>query len=217
MSRRKLDGVSGGSEDRSGSWVVRVRPILPHVCHGLKQDTTDPTWQEIVKSKANHLKAQELDQLLKVLESHDAMWSVRLGKIQTVDHHIPTTGPPISSQPYRAGPQALEQIDTEIQRMLKMDVIEPATSPWSSPIVLIPKPDGSIRFCIDYRKLNAVTDKDSYSLPRIDDCLDSLGDARYFSTLDANCGYRQIGVAPADKEKTTFTSPTIEDCISSSE
>ena len=145
------------------------------------------------------------------------MWSGRLGKIQTVDHHIPTTGTPISSQPYRAGPQAREQIDTEIQRMLKMDVIEPATSPWSSPIVLIPKPDGSIRFCIDYRKLNAVTDKDSYSLPRIDDCLDSLGDARYFSTLDANCGYRQIGVAPADKEKTTFTSPTIEDCISSSE
>jgi Reverse transcriptase (RNA-dependent DNA polymerase)/RNase H-like domain found in reverse transcriptase len=87
-----------------------------------------------------------------------------------------------------------------------MDVIEAATSPWSSPIVLIPKPDGSIRFCIDYRKLNAATEKDSSALPRIDDCLNSLGGARYFTTLDSNCGYWKIGVAPADRDKTTFTS-----------
>jgi hypothetical protein len=90
-------------------------------------------------------------------------WGGRIGKIQTMDHRIPTTCPPISSQPYRAVPHAREQIDAEIQHMFKMDFIEPATSPWSSPIVLIPEPDGSIRFCIDYRKFNAVTEKDSYS------------------------------------------------------
>jgi hypothetical protein len=107
---------------------------------------TDTTWQGIVKAKASHLKAQEFEQLLKVLESHDPSLGGLIGKIQTVDHHVPTTGPPISSQPYRAGPQAREQIDAKIQRMFKMDVIEPATSPWSSQIVLIPKPDGSISF-----------------------------------------------------------------------
>jgi Reverse transcriptase (RNA-dependent DNA polymerase) len=90
--------------------------------------------------------------------------------------------------------------------MLDMDVIEPASGPWSAPVVLIPKPDGTIWFCIDYRKLNAVMEKDSYALPRVDDCLDSLGDARYFSTLDANCGYWQIDVKEADREKTAFTS-----------
>jgi hypothetical protein len=149
---------------------------------------------------------EQLGQLLKVLESHDRIWSGRLGRIAAVEHNIPTTGPPVSAQPYRAGPQARELIDAEIQRMLDMDVIETAMSPWSSPVVLIPRPDGSIRFCVDYRKLNAVTERDSYALPRIDDCLDSLGGARYFTTLDANYGYWQIGVNPADRDKTTFTS-----------
>jgi Reverse transcriptase (RNA-dependent DNA polymerase) len=87
-----------------------------------------------------------------------------------------------------------------------MDVIEPSTSEWSAPIVLIPKPDGTLRFCIDYRKLNALTVRDCYPLPRMDDCLDSLGEATIFSTLDANSGYWQLDVADEDKDKTTFTS-----------
>jgi hypothetical protein len=70
-----------------------------------------------------------------------------------------------------------------------MGVIEPSTSEWAAPIVLIPKPDGSLRFCIDYRKLNEVTLRDSYPLPRMDDCLDSLGSATIFTTLDGNSGY----------------------------
>jgi hypothetical protein len=111
---------------------------------------TTPTWQEIVRSRASHLQSNEVQGHIQVLEGHDSMWSDRLGQIQAVEHHIPTNGQPISSQPYRAVPQSRELIDAEIQRMLKIDVIEAATSPWSSPIVLIPKPDGSIRVCIDY-------------------------------------------------------------------
>jgi transposase InsO family protein len=89
--------------------------------------------------------------------------------------------------------------------MKDLDVVEPAGGPWASPVVLIPKPDGSVRFCVDYRRLNAVTIKDSYALPRIDDSIDSLGGAQYFSTLDANSGYWQIAVSPNDQDKTTFT------------
>jgi hypothetical protein len=85
-----------------------------------------------------------------------------------------------------------------------MKVIEPASGPWSVLIVLIPKPDGSIRFCVDYRKLNYFYKNGSYALPRIDDCLDSLGSARYFTTLDANSGDWQINVAPEDREKTAL-------------
>jgi hypothetical protein len=87
-----------------------------------------------------------------------------------------------------------------------MKAIEPASGPRSAPIVLIPKPDGSIMFCFDYRKLKDFSVNDSYALPRIDDCLDSLGLARYFTTLYANSGYLQINVSPKDREKTAFTS-----------
>jgi Reverse transcriptase (RNA-dependent DNA polymerase) len=90
--------------------------------------------------------------------------------------------------------------------MLAQDVIEPATCEWASPIVLVAKPDGSLRFCVDYRRLNAITAPDTYKLPRMDECIDSLGEAVVFTTLDCNSGYWQIPVEPADREKTAFTS-----------
>jgi hypothetical protein len=90
--------------------------------------------------------------------------------------------------------------------MSQLDVIEPSSSEWAAPIVLIPKYDGTLRFCIDFRKLNELTVRDSYPLPRMSDCLDSLGDAKIFSTLDANSGYWHLEMAEADREKTTFTS-----------
>ena len=89
--------------------------------------------------------------------------------------------------------------------MLKLVVIEPSTAEWASPVVLIPKPDGSTRFCVDYRRLNALTARDVYPLPRMDECLDSLGEAEFFSTLDANTGFWQIEVSPEDRDKTTFS------------
>jgi len=84
---------------------------------------------------------------------------------------------------------ARERENGEVERMRSMDVIEPASGEWASPVVMVPKPDGSVRFCIDYRKLNLMTIKDSYPIPRMDECIDSLGDARVFSTLDCNAGY----------------------------
>eukprot|EP00171_Calliarthron_tuberculosum_P023710 IDg23710t1 len=71
---------------------------------------------------------------------------------------------------------------------------------------LAPKKDGSLRFCIDYRRLNAVTKRDSYPLPRMDDCIDSLGTANIFTTLDANWGYWQLALRKEDQEKTAFCS-----------
>ena len=88
--------------------------------------------------------------------------------------------------------------------MLQKGIIEPSNSPWSSPTVLVRKKDGSIRFCIDYRKLNHVIVKDSYPLPRIDDSLDALGNAKWFSTLDLTSGYWQVEVRPNDVAKTAF-------------
>ena len=104
----------------------------------------------------------------------------------------------------RAGPKAREIEQEEVSKMLTAGVIEPATTEWASPVVLVPKTDGTLRFCVDYRKLNALTVKDSYPLPRIDECLDTLGDAAIFSTLDCNSGYWKIPVAESDRDNMTF-------------
>ena len=81
--------------------------------------------------------------------------------------------------------------------------MSPSKSPWASTIVLVTK-DGSIRFCVDYRKINAVTCKDAYPIPRVDDTLDTLSGSTWFSTIDLKSGYWQVEMAPQDREKTAF-------------
>ena len=95
-------------------------------------------------------------------------------------------------------------INEEIQKMLENRLIQESNSPWTSPVVLVTKKNGKKRFCVDYRKLNMITKKDSYPLPRIDEMLDSLAGAQYFSTLDLMSGYWQVMMHPNDREKTAF-------------
>ena len=89
--------------------------------------------------------------------------------------------------------------------MLKQGVIKPSTSAWASPVVLVSKKDVNLWFCVDYRRVNAITKKDAYPLPIIDDIVDTLGQACYFSTLDLASGYCQIEMDPATKDKSAFT------------
>ena len=97
-----------------------------------------------------------------------------------------------------------DEADQQIQEMLANGIITPSVSPWSSPIVLVRKKNGDLRFCVNYRKLNQITDNDSHPLPLISDLLDSVKDAKYFSLLDLRSGYWQIPVAQEDRAKTAF-------------
>jgi hypothetical protein len=116
-------------------------------------------------------------------------------------------GPVLSTLiPTGPDPRAREVEREGIERMLTQGVIEPTISEWASPIVPVPNSDGSLRFWVDYRRLNEITIPDTDPLPNMDECIDSLEDAAVFTKLDCNSGYWQIPVHPKDRDKTTFTS-----------
>ena len=163
-------------------------------------------WEEDV-----HIGAEDStvrSEIMDMLSEFKDMWSGRLGKIGATKHRIELKpgARPIYQAPYRAGPIAREKEKTEIDRMLRAGVIEPTSAEWASPVVFAPKKDGTMRFCVDYRKLKAATVRDSYLLPRMDECIDSLGDATVFTTLDCNGRYWQVEIAEEDRDKTTFAS-----------
>ena len=129
-----------------------------------------------------------------------------IGRTDIVKHKINTGDTkPIKQYPRRLPIHQRKEADEQISQMLNRGVIEKSNSPWSSPIVLVKKKDGSMRFCIDFRKVNDATIKDAYPLPRIDDSLDSLSGAQWFSTLDLCSGYWQVEVDPNDRPKTAFS------------
>ena len=110
--------------------------------------------------------------------------------------------------PVRRVPFAVrEEILRQLQEMQANGVIEPSSSPWASPIVMVRKKDGTMRMCVDYRNLNSVTKSDVFPLPRIDDLLDQLAGSMFFSTLDLAAGYWQVKVDPDSIEKTAFITP----------
>ena len=111
---------------------------------------------------------------------------------------------PIKQRPYRVPLTKRKFIEDTVEEMIAEGIVRPSTSPWASPITLQPKKDGTIRFCVDYRQLNAVTKKDAHPLPRIQDIFDSLQGATVFSICDAKSGYHQLGVAEDSVERTAF-------------
>jgi len=114
----------------------------------------------------------------------------------------------VYSAPYKTGPHPRLEIENQDKKKLDLGVIELSDVERSFPVVVVPKPCVHFRFCVDYCRLNERTVKDGYPIQRMDDCLESLGDAPVFSTLDWNPGYWQIPVAAEDRDKTTFTSHT---------
>ena len=154
------------------------------------------------------LNPDELDQLKKLLIRSSDVFALNdneLGCTGLVKHTIDTGDhPPIKQPPYRAPVVYREKIEQTVADMQARGIVKPSMSPWASPIVLVPKKDGSLRFCVDHRCLNTITRKDVYPLPRITDILDTLGDARYFSSLDLASGYWQVELDKDAGPKSAF-------------
>ena len=119
------------------------------------------------------------------------------GRSKSVQHEIETKeGRPVRCGPRRLAPAGLRKEQECVKDMLTGGQIEPSDSPWASPVVLVTKKDGSTRFCVDYRRLNSLTVKDAYPLPRIDDLFRLLGNQQWFSTMGLASGYWQVAMSP---------------------
>lgn len=154
------------------------------------------------------LDEEGLKRLKEFLLRHSDTFATQLrrpGLTNLPPHRIITTEDrPVRKRAYRTSRWEADVIKHEIDEMLANSVVEPSQAAWAAPVVLVRKPDGKVRFCVDYRGLNEVTTKDVYPLPLIDETLDRLGGAKFFSSLDACCGYWQIAMHEEDMDKTTF-------------
>jgi hypothetical protein len=179
-----------------------------HQIEKTQQEATsinDTTENELDLSETN-LTQEQKDQLKNLIKSYSDIFRKQSGRTKMLRHQIKLIpgSKPYNSPPYRYAPAKRQIIEQNLKEMKEQGIIEPSKSPWASPVVLAPKKDGSIRFCVDYRKLNSMTTRDAYPIPRIDDTLDALQEARFVSTLDLRSGYWQVEMDKESKEKTAF-------------
>ena len=177
----------------------------------------DTNSQEKPKEACNFVLGEQLslaqkDQLLKLLATYEeSLFATKarpIGRVWSGKHVIETLPGrgPISQRLRPMAPAERTIVREEVQKMMEQSVIRPSSSPWASPIVLVKKKDGSTRFCVDYRKLNDITIKDVFPLPRTTDLLESFQGSKYFSTLDAAAGYWQIPMDEDSVQKSAFIS-----------
>ncbi len=114
---------------------------------------------------------------------------------------------PVNRPLYRLSPRETEEVKRQVTELLRRGLIEPSCSPYGASVIFVPKPDGSLRMCVDWRALNKQTVKDSYPLPNITTLLDSLRGARVYSSLDLGQAYMQLRIKPEDVPKTAFKTP----------
>lgn len=197
--------------------TVSNRSEIPCVSVGAVQEREDAanfmspgcTWDSnssgLLKEKVEHLKKNGED-IINILRKYPACFNKVPGRTTwTVHDVVVATDTPIRLQPYRVSPLKQEALRKELDYMLTNNLVVPAeSSEWASPITLQPKPDGSVRFCIDYRRVNAVTKPDSYPLPRVDDSVDAIGAAKYITKVDLVKGFWQIPLSECASHICTF-------------
>ena len=205
VSRRPIRLHKGQS--LSALQIVNVAPSAAD--QNPRQPDAVQQRRDIVERADPSVPTDTREQLSTLIDTYEDIFSYSefdLGSTDIVQHEINTTVNPPSKQALRPQPRArLPVIDNLLHEMQSQGIIEPCQSEWASNIVLVTKKDGSIRFCVDYRKLNSLTQKDAYPLPRIDTCLDTLSGAVWYSTFDLRSGFHQVKVHPRDVNKTTFT------------
>ena len=178
--------------------LTNVHPT-PETINTCTTDIQTPKTNPLSKFKFDGLTPDKQEELKQLLTEFSDVFSDEPGKTTVTKHeiHLEPGSRPIKLPPYRVSTQKSEIIKKELDNMIDLGVIEPSSSPWAAPVVVIPKPDKTFRFCVDYRRLNEVTVSDAFPMPRIDDLIDKVGKAKYLTKIDLSKGYWQV---PMDEE-----------------
>ena len=157
----------------------------------------------------SELSSDQMKQVEVLLQKYSHVFSkhdLDLGHTDRIKHNIKLhDDTPFKERHRRIPPAMYEEVRNHLREMLDLGAIRESNSPFASPVVLVRKKDGALRFCVDFRRLNSKTQKDAYSLPRIEETLDVLQGAKWFSSLDLKSSYWQVEISEEDKHKTAFT------------
>ena len=195
-------------------WNAPVQAVNLMEEQQVQDEEEIPVWEADASSTVqqvkfgNQLQPTEKEKLEKVLQEYSDIFCDKPGLTTKIEHRIKVTSQQtIRLPPYRVPHAYRDAVKSELEEMLANDIIEESKSEWSSPMVIVGKRNGTIRICVDYRKLNTISETDVYPMPRIDELIDKVGGSCYISTLDLTRGYWQIPVAQGDRVKTAFSTP----------
>jgi len=183
--------------DRDPTWKITVDEAPAEVL--LQTSAADLVDQNVVPfadsvTFDDRMTSKQQSDLKYLLEEYEVMFSNLPDKTTLGVHHIevPPGTRPVRCTPYRLGPEKSAYLKKELADLVELGIIEESCSPWASPIVMVPKADGKLRLCTDFRKVNAVTSPNPYPLPRIEDLIDRIGRAKFLTKLDMTRGYWQV-------------------------
>lgn len=163
---------------------------------------------EAVGQHIKHLSTTQQTDIVALMVDYPELFQNIHGCTTIAIHDVDTGSTlPVKQHPYRLGPVTLKRVEEELECMIRIGGVEPSQSEWSSPVVLVPKPDGTSRLCIDYRKVNQIIKTDAFPIPRIEDCTDCMGKVEYVTKLDLLKGYWQVPFTPQAQEVTAFLTP----------
>ena len=207
------------SSSQESSYQTNANPLPQLIRNSGSQSSavnTQANRIELLKSqlRLDHLNSEELQSLLSVCNEYNDVFylpgDVFPGANEFI-HRIPTTNDnPISIRQYRYPEVHKSEVSKQVNEMLQKGVVQPSQSPYNFPLWVVPKKSSGelkYRIVIDYRKLNDITIGDKYPIPQIEEILESLGNSKYFSTLDLASGFHQIKLHPDDSAKTAFSTP----------
>ena len=197
------DAASDENEDEQGTEEEEEEEATPLPLSSSRAWQSNST---IKIEKLQHLEESQRQDIEELFQKYPSVFQDKPGRTSLIEHDIDVgDARPVKLPPYRIHPSQVEQVKKELEEMEAAGIVSQTMSEWSSPVTLVPKPDGSLRFCVDYRKVNALTRKDVYPIPRVEDCIEAVGNAKYLTKLDCLRGFWQVGLTERAKDISSFT------------